>query len=119
MKSRVRLLHELSIAEGILGIVKDYAEQNNASKVASVGLLIGEMAGVEIDSLEFCWKSLIRGTLADGAELVIERVPLVGTCDSCGRERHIEHYNFICPDCGGTMIVKSGRELRVNYIDME
>ena len=46
-------MHEMSIAEGILGIVRDYAEQNHATKVREVGLLLGEMAGVEEESLAF------------------------------------------------------------------
>ncbi len=109
----------MSIANGILDIARDYAAKNEATRISRVALLIGEMAGVEEESLRFCWESLARGTLADGAELLISRVPLVARCDSCGKEKRIEHYNFICPCCGGTMLTVSGRELRVDYIDME
>ena len=49
-------MHEMSIAEGILGIVRDYAEQNHATKVREVGLLLGGAADYitkpfEIDEL--------------------------------------------------------------------
>ena len=46
-------MHEMAIAEGILDIALDYARQNKAQKVNEVGLLLGEMSGVEVDSLEF------------------------------------------------------------------
>ena len=112
-------MHEMSIAEGILGIVRDYAEQNHATKVREVGLLLGEMAGVEEDALRFCFSSLAQGTLAENAELSVKRVPLVGRCGACGREQPIENYNFICPECGGGLAIVSGRELRVEYLEMD
>ena len=112
-------MHEMSLAEGILGIAKDYAEQNGAAKVTKIALLIGDMAGVETDSLEFCLGIVKKGTLAEDAEVVIQHVPLVGRCTMCGKERPIEKYNFVCPDCGGVMETVSGREMRVDYLEME
>lgn len=112
-------MHEMSIAQGILGIVNKTAEREKAKKVSAIGLLIGDMAGVEVESLNFCFGALVMGTIAEGAELQIKRVPLMGRCQNCGAEEHIEHYNFICSQCGGTLIAFSGRELRVEYIDME
>lgn len=112
-------MHEMSLAEGILGIAKDYAEQNGAKKVTKIALLIGEMAGVETDSLEFCLHTVIKETIADGAAIEIKHVPLVGCCTMCGKERHIEKYNFVCPDCGGVLDTVSGREMRVDYLEME
>ncbi|MGN0938017.1 MAG: hydrogenase maturation nickel metallochaperone HypA, partial [Selenomonas sp.] len=40
----------MSIAEGILDIALDYAKQNDAHIVHEVGLILGEMAGVEMES---------------------------------------------------------------------
>ncbi len=37
----------------------------------------------------------------------------------CGREQPVEKYNFICPACGGGLAIVSGRELRVEYLEME
>jgi len=112
-------MHEMAIAEGILDIALDYAQQNKAKRIMKVALLLGEMAGVETESLTFCWSALVQGTIADGAELVINRIPLMGCCSSCGMKRRIVHYNFICTDCGGTMEIISGRELRVDYLEMD
>ena len=112
-------MHEMAIAEGILDIAIEYARKNEAKRIVKAALLVGEMAGVECESLTFCWSAIVKGTIAEGASLAITRVPLRGRCDACGEERTIERYNFICPDCGGTLEIISGRELRVDYLEME
>ena len=113
-------MHEMSIAEGIYDIVRDYAEQNHATKVREVGLLLGEMAGVEQESLAFSWHVLTQGTPAEGAALKIRSVPLIGRCTKCGKEFHIEHYDFWCPECkDGVLKTISGRELQVEYLEVD
>lgn len=112
-------MHEMAIAEGILDIALDYARRNESSRITKVSLLLGEMAGVEPSSLQFCFASLVKGTPAEGAELAFTRVPLLARCLSCGLEGAVENYNFICPDCGGVRSILSGRELRVDYLEME
>ena len=112
-------MHEMAIAEGILKIAREQADREGSGRITKIGLLIGEMAGVEEDALRFCFSSLVRGTLAEGAELSIKRVPLVGQCGACGLEQPIENYNFICPKCGDGLAVVSGRELRVEYLEMD
>ncbi|MBQ1890244.1 MAG: hydrogenase maturation nickel metallochaperone HypA, partial [Selenomonas sp.] len=55
-------MHEMALAEGILDIALDYAKQNEAKRIAEVGLLIGEMSGVEQESLRFSFDMLVKGT---------------------------------------------------------
>lgn len=113
-------MHEMSIAEGILHIALEYAKENQAKKVAKVALRLGEMAGIERESLAFCWESVRTGTIAEDATLAIENVPLIGRCTSCGEEGRVERYNFICPICkAGVLEIISGRELQVAYLEME
>lgn len=111
-------LHEMSIAEGILDIALTEAAKNGGSRIAEVGLLIGEMSGIETEALSFCWDSLTKKTIAAGAVLKIKRIPLRGKCRKCGEEREISNYNFIC-ECGGTLTVISGRELQVEYLEVD
>ena len=78
-------MHEMAIAEGILDIALDYARQNKAQKVNEVGLLLGEMSGVEVDSLEFSFNMLVQGTIAEGAELKIKHVGARNVKMACSR----------------------------------
>ena len=110
----------MSIAEGILDIALDYARQNDAKEVHEVGLVLGEMAGVELDSLRFSWDIITKGTSAEGAALKVRQTPLVGRCVKCGKEFPIRGYNFWCPECeNGVLKTISGREMQVEYLEVD
>ncbi len=78
---------------------------------------VGEFAGVEIHALEFAFQVLSRSTLAEGAELVIERVPIVLACRSCGMKFNGDRLDIPCVSCGGGEIdLIQGRELDLKTI---
>ena len=112
-------MHEMALAEGILDISLNEAKKNQATVIPENGLLVGKLSTVEPEALLFCFESIARGTIAETAELKIQNVDLVGVCNKCGARITLEHYSFLCPKCGGTLILESGRELQVEYIDME
>ncbi|WP_037348611.1 hydrogenase maturation nickel metallochaperone HypA [Selenomonas sp. F0473] len=112
-------MHEMALAEGIVDIAMDYARRHDAHRIAEVHLVLGELAGVETASLSLAFDALVRGTIAAHAALTWERVPLAGRCHDCGRERTIRPQDLFCPDCGGGMELIRGREMRVDYIEME
>ena len=112
-------MHEMAIAEGILDIALTHARDNHARRIERIHLLLGELSGVETEALTLAFRTLVRGTMAETAALTWERVPLTGRCHDCGRERHIRPQDYLCPDCGGGMEFTHGREMRVDYIEME
>ena len=57
-------MHEMAIAEGVLDIALDYAKKNDAKCIREIGLLIGDMSGVVVDSLTFSFDMIAKGTLA-------------------------------------------------------
>jgi hydrogenase nickel incorporation protein HypA/HybF len=67
-------MHEMTIAMNIVDIVCQKADEEKAVKVNSVDLVIGELSGVMIDSLEFCFEAACKNTIADGAELNIYKI---------------------------------------------
>lgn len=112
-------LHEATLAENILNIAFDAAQQNHATKIFKVGLTLGELAGVEVEALTMSFDVLKKNTPADDAQLIIKRVPCRVACNKCGKVFQLEHYNFFCPECDGILILQSGRELLVDYVDCE
>lgn len=112
-------MHEATLAENILDIAFDAAKQNHAAKIFKVGLTLGEMAGVEVEALNSAFDVLKKNTPAEDAELVIKRVPISATCNKCGKIFRLERYNFFCPECDGVLILQSGRELLVDFVDCE
>ena len=113
-------MHEMALAQGILEIVLKTAVEQRASKVTSIKLLIGQMIQVEPECLTFGFEALAMGTVAEGAQVTIEITPLIGQCNSCGEQFAVEKYCFICPRCNSTsVVVVSGRELAVDYLEVE
>ena len=112
-------MHEASLAEGIIKIALDAAKENHAAKISEVGVVIGEMSGVEVESLEFSFRLLTKGTAAESARLVVQRTSLVARCGECGNEIHLTEYNFFCPRCGGVLEIISGREMQVRYVEAD
>lgn len=113
-------MHEMSIARSLLEVIEQYAPTNDSVRVKVVRLKIGELAGVIPDSLRFCFEVVSEGTVAQGAELVIETVPLVGRCQACGTDFHVEGYVFLCPRCDSPQVeLISGNELDVIELELE
>lgn len=113
-------MHELSIAQNILDIVRENLPANGGGKLKSVKVKIGELAGVVPDSLDFCFRAITQGTEMGEATLEIERTGIVASCDECGRDFPVEGLVFKCPICRSTGIrVIAGNELQVVEIEVE
>lgn len=107
-------MHELSIAEGIIDIVEQTARTNNVRHVKSVRIAVGELAGVDIESLRFAWQSVTRGGCAKNASLIIDRPAGMAWCMDCAKEVPLKRYGDACPHCGRYhLTATSGTELRV------
>lgn len=113
-------MHELSIAQSLLDIVLEESERHGLKKVIAIRLQVGEMAAVVPDALNFCFESLSERTVAAGATLQIETLPVVARCSQCRISFEVENQNFVCPQCGYPALeLVSGRELSVVGIEGE
>ena len=112
-------MHEATLAENILNIALDAVRQNHAAKIFKIGLTLGELSGVEIEALRLSFDVLKKNSPADDAELTIKRVPITAACNKCGKVFTLERHNFFCPECDGVLILRSGRELLVDFVDCE
>ncbi len=112
-------MHEAALAENILNIAFDAANQNHAKKIFVVGLTLGELASVEVEALRLSFDVLKKNSPAHDATLKINRVPCRATCNKCGKTFTLDRYNFFCPECDGILILQSGRELLVDFVDCE
>ncbi|MBO4400877.1 MAG: hydrogenase maturation nickel metallochaperone HypA [Selenomonadaceae bacterium] len=112
-------MHEAALAENILQIAQETAAASHAHKISAIGLKLGEMSGVEVEALNFSFDVLKKNTPAAEAELKITRVPIRAKCNKCGKTFTVAHYNFFCPECDGILILQSGRELLVEFVDCE
>jgi hydrogenase nickel incorporation protein HypA/HybF len=113
-------MHEAGIAESILGIAGDVARENNLARITTVTIQLGKFTSIEEDSLDFAWQVMSKDTLAEGAELVIEKTPLLLRCKKCDGEYSGDFENLICPNCGAEdFLILQGREMVVKAITGE
>lgn len=112
-------MHELSLAENILDIVRENLSSNGGGKLKSVKVRIGELAGVVPESLEFCFTAITKGTPMEDAKLEIERTGIAAHCADCGKDSTVEGLVFRCPACESANIkVIAGNELQVVGIEI-
>lgn len=113
-------VHELSIAQSIIEIAEDVAFKNNSHRIKKIKVQIGEFSGIVKEALEFSFEIAKVGTKADGAELEIEIVGFKAICKNCGFVLDsMDDFNLFCPKCAEPMEIISGREMRVEYIEIE
>ena len=112
-------MHELSIAQNILDIVRDHLPLGKMQMVKAVTIKVGDGAGVVKDSLEFCFNSITAGTPMQETALKIDRVPFIVRCRACGRTSTNESEFFFCTFCEGSDVaLVSGDELEVSAIEL-
>jgi hydrogenase nickel incorporation protein HypA/HybF len=109
-------MHELSIMKNVVSI----CEQNAAgSRVRAVTLDVGELSGIIPSALEFCFESCTRGTLLEGARLIINIIEPQVRCNGCKTLFNARAYHDSCPECGGFDIeILFGEELRVKELEV-
>lgn len=113
-------MHEMSLAEGILQIVEDTAAQQGFKRVTEVRLEIGALSGVEVEALSFCMDVVLKNSVADGARVVLDRLPGQGWCLGCGQNVEISALYEACPQCGSYQVqATGGTEMRVKDLLVE
>jgi hydrogenase nickel incorporation protein HypA/HybF len=113
-------MHEMSIVQGLIAIVKEEMDKSGAARLRSVRVKIGEMSGILPDALKNCFEIITAGNEMNEALLNIDISPLTGYCRRCEMEFKITDYRFTCPECGKADIeVVSGREMTIVEIEVE
>ncbi|MFC1841316.1 hydrogenase maturation nickel metallochaperone HypA [Thermodesulfobacteriota bacterium] len=113
-------MHEMSIVHNLISIVKEEMVKNNAARLRSVRVNIGEMSGIVPEALRTCFDIVTAKGDMKGALLKIDTLPLVGYCRKCKKDFNVIDYKFLCPECDSTDIdIISGREMNVVEIEVE
>jgi len=113
-------MHEMSLAEGMLQIIEDNARNGGYGRVKTVWLEIGQLAGVEVEAMKFCFDAVTRDSLAEGARLEIIATEGEGRCPACHKTVRLAERYDPCPACGGCPVeVTGGTEMRIRELEVE
>lgn len=112
-------MHEMGLAASVLDIVRQYVPEAEAPLVRRVSLRVGELAGVQAESLRFCFEAIVAGTPYQTARLAIEYIAAVRACRRCGTEFPGTEPLALCPECGGADApLVGGADLAVTEVEL-
>ncbi|SJZ53411.1 hydrogenase maturation nickel metallochaperone HypA [Consotaella salsifontis] len=113
-------MHETAIVEGLIRILRDKARENNIGRISVVRLKIGRLRGIDIRQIRGCFELFAEGTLAEGARLDIDEIPVSARCRRCETVWVTQNYRLECPSCqAGDAEIIAGRELYIETFEGE
>lgn len=113
-------MHELGLTKDLVDLVTAKAVEAGAKRVVSIRLVVGAISGVEADAVSFCFEVVSKGTIAEGARLDIDRVPLTLACKTCRAKTEVEDVLTVCGKCGSTDVeIVAGREFTIKSMEVD
>jgi hydrogenase nickel incorporation protein HypA/HybF len=110
-------MHELSIANAVLGTALKHAD---GRPVEVVAMRVGGLRQVVADSLLFYWEIVTRDTICEDARLELDEIESRLRCEECGCEWEPLIAAFRCPECAsGEVTVVAGEELEIEYLELK
>jgi hydrogenase nickel incorporation protein HypA/HybF len=110
----------MSIAAAVLDAVRAESGLHGGAHVARAGLRIGELSGVEPDSLRFCLETLVAGDPLEPLVFDLEIRPWTRRCRDCGAQFRVLEYNPACAACGSARTeAAGGDEMELSYLELE
>lgn len=108
-------MHELAITQSIVSAVRQRLDD---APIRSVTLEVGELSGVVVDSVRFCFDLCTTDTPLAGAQLDVLCTQGHGHCRSCGRELPMPDFLTLCTCGSADLDVLGGQELRIKQVEL-
>jgi len=89
-------MHELPVISRVVDICLRHAAKNSARKILSIELKVGPLSDLEPEWMQRYFDHVSKDTIAAGARLKVEKLPLLYRCADCGHEFSLE-----IQDCAG------------------
>jgi hydrogenase nickel incorporation protein HypA/HybF len=112
-------VHELSLLDRVRELALAQAQRHGASRITSITLRIGSLAGVDPEALQFAHEVVMADTIAAGSRLQLELVAAQCFCSPCGAPFAALDGVCVCPRCGtisGELL--QGRELELAALEL-
>ena len=112
-------MHELSLSNGMLEIIQKQAVEDGFDRVLVVRLEVGALSCVEREALSFCFESITRGSVAEGARLEILDVAGEAWCWDCEAVVPLARRGEACERCAGYRLkVRDGEQVRIKELEV-
>jgi hydrogenase nickel incorporation protein HypA/HybF len=113
-------MHEIRIAKDLSVIVLEVAGREKLSVVTKINISFGEMIQIVPDIFDLALREAVRDTIAKGAEVDIEIIPVKLKCKDCNNEFDLKNSLFSCNRCSSSDLdIITGKEMFVKSIEGE
>ncbi|MBM3163571.1 MAG: hydrogenase maturation nickel metallochaperone HypA [Chlorobi bacterium] len=113
-------MHEMSVALSIIEAVDEKARLEGAGRISEIELVVGRLAGIDAESLKFCFSAAARDSLAEHAVLAVREREGQGLCTACGSSFPLAFHIAECPVCRSFSVrIVSGDEFFIQSITIE
>ncbi len=113
-------MHEVSIMEETLDIAIDQTKNQGAKQIYHLKMRIGAVSGVVPEALTFAFDVVADNTIAQGAKLEIEIVPVQCYCSHCQQNFYpSDLVVYECPQCGQfSYKIITGKEIELTSLEV-
>ncbi len=109
-------MHELSLAVEIVRMLEGHS--NELQGITSLTLDVGTLSCVDEQALRTALSVAMRGTLAEGAQVIMHTIEAQAHCQDCGQTFHPPDRIEPCPHCGSFKKTwLSGEDFRLRSVE--
>jgi len=114
-------MHEVSIAVDLQKIILEVACKHQLNKILTINVQFGELVQIIPDIFQSAFQEICRDSLAQGAEVKIEILPVRIKCVRCGSELQVsKDGDYKCSKCNSPDIeIIQGKEVFIKSIEGE
>lgn len=111
-------MHEMSIVEHLFGVIDEIVEKEQLRSVQRINVEIGGMRQIVPELFQFAFDAAKERTVAAGAELVMNFVPIRARCNACAAEFEVQLHEYVCPSCSSPDVtVTAGKDILITAIE--
>lgn len=113
-------MHELGLMKGALETALAEAQRAGASRITALNLVLQDDGHTDPAALALHFETIAQGTLAEGAQLNVDRRACEQQCWSCGARYANNESDALCPHCGALGLpIRCTDEFYLDSIEVE
>ncbi len=113
-------MHEMALMNGVFEVIERAISEHDVQRVLQVRLKVGELTNADKEALELAFEAYAKGTPCEGAELIVQRIPVKARCTICQQEFLVNNVIFSCPKCINARVeIIQGEELLLESLEVE
>ncbi|MDA8226586.1 MAG: hydrogenase maturation nickel metallochaperone HypA, partial [Desulfitobacterium hafniense] len=76
----------MALMNGVFEVIERAISEHDVQRVLQVRLKVGELTNADKEALELAFEAYAKGTPCEGAELIVQRIPVKARCTICQQE---------------------------------